>query len=136
MMVKTSGVTTLMRVVLGILFLAHGINKFQMGLGNVSAWFESAGTPGYLAYIAGWLEVIGGILLIVGLFTRYISALFVVMLIGAVFTMKLTAGLLGNGQMAGYELDLAYIMLAIYLIFAGPGLLSIDKVIFDNRKQA
>ncbi|WP_261305614.1 DoxX family protein [Paenibacillus andongensis] len=135
-MVKTSWVATLMRVVLGILLLAHGISKFQMGLGNVAAWFASAGTPGFLAYIAGWLELIGGILLILGLFTRYVSMLFTVMLLGAIVMMKLPLGLLGNGQMAGYELDLAYLMLTIYFIFAGPGSFSIDKVLFGKGKAA
>lgn len=135
-MVKTSWVATLMRVVLGILLLAHGISKFQMGLGNVAAWFASAGTPGFLAYIAGWLELIGGILLILGLFTRYVSVLFTVMLLGAIVMMKLPLGLLGNGQMAGYELDLAYLMLTVYFIFAGPGSLSIDKVLFGKGKAA
>lgn len=135
-MFKTSWVATLMRVVLGILLLAHGISKFQMGLGNVAAWFASAGTPGFLAYIAGWLELIGGILLILGLFTRYVSILFTVMLLGAIATMKLPLGLLGNGQMTGYELDLAYLMLTVYFIFAGPGSLSIDKVLFGKGKAA
>lgn len=135
-MFKTSWVATLMRVVLGILLLAHGISKFQMGLGNVAAWFASAGTPGFLAYIAGWLELIGGILLILGLFTRYVSVLFTVMLLGAIATMKLPLGLLGNGQMTGYELDLAYLMLTVYFIFAGPGSLSIDKVLFGKGKAA
>lgn len=135
-MFKTTWVATLMRVVLGILLLAHGISKFQMGLGNVAAWFASAGTPGFLAYIAGWLELIGGILLILGLFTRYVSVLFTVMLLGAIATMKLPLGLLGNGQMTGYELDLAYLMLTVYFIFAGPGSLSIDKVLFGKGNAA
>lgn len=135
MMNKTSWVADLMRAVLGILFLAHGISKFQTGLGNVAAWFASSGTPGFLAYIAGWLELIGGILLIVGLFTRYVSVLFAILLLGAIFTMKLSNGLVSN-EMTGYELELAYLMLTVYFIFIGPGPLSIDKLFLGKRKPA
>ncbi|BBH24479.1 hypothetical protein Back11_58240 [Paenibacillus baekrokdamisoli] len=133
---KVSLVTTLMRVVLGILFIAHGYSKFQMGLGNVSAWFESAGTPGFLAYIAGPLELFGGILLVIGLFTRYVSALFIIMLIGAIVTMKWSLGLLGSGGTTGYELDLAYLMLTVYLMAAGSTQLSVDHILFGRGKQS
>jgi uncharacterized membrane protein YphA (DoxX/SURF4 family) len=124
----------MMRIVLGILFLAHGISKFQMGLGNVEAWFDSMGLPGFLAYIVAFLELIGGILLIIGLFTRYVSVLFIIMLLGAIFTMKLSAGLLGNNQMAGYELDLAFMLVAIYLSISDPTPLSIDRAFFRKRR--
>jgi uncharacterized membrane protein YphA (DoxX/SURF4 family) len=117
-----------MRVVLGILFLAHGISKFQMGLGNVAGWFDSVGVPGSLAYIVGPLELVGGILLIVGLFTRYVSALFVLMLLGAIVTVKLSAGLLGSGGGAGYELDLAFMLVALYLSVAKSTPLSVDRM--------
>jgi uncharacterized membrane protein YphA (DoxX/SURF4 family) len=117
-----------MRVVLGILFVAHGISKFRMGLGNVAGWFDSVGVPGALAYVIGPLELIGGLLLIVGLFTRYVSALFIIMLLGAILTLKLSAGLLGSGEMAGYELDVAYMLVALYLSVAKPAPLSVDRI--------
>ncbi len=133
-MTKITVVSTMMRIVLGILFLAHGISKFQMGLGNVEAWFDSMGLPGFLAYIVAFLELIGGILLIIGLFTRYVSVLFIIMLLGAIFTMKLSAGLLGNNQMAGYELDLAFMLVAIYLSISDPTPLSIDQAFLRKRR--
>ncbi|WP_438348123.1 DoxX family protein [Paenibacillus sp. FA6] len=133
MMTKETMVSTLMRVVLGILFLAHGISKLQMGLGNVQGWFDSMGVPGFLAYLVAALELIGGILLIIGLFTRSVSVLFTVMLLGAIVTMKLSAGLLGTDQMAGYELDLAFMLVTIYLSVAKPTALSIDQAFLRKR---
>lgn len=133
-MTKVTVVSTIMRVVLGILFLAHGISKFQMGLGNVEEWFNSIGVPGVLAYGVAIFEVVGGILLVIGLFTRYVSALYVIMLIGAIITVKLSVGLLGNGQMAGYELDLSLILMAIYLIVYENSPLSVDYAI--SRKYS
>ncbi|WP_314003723.1 DoxX family protein [uncultured Paenibacillus sp.] len=132
-MTKTAVVSVIMRVVMGIIFLVHGIAKFQMGLSNVDAWFSSIGIPGFLAYVVAVLELVGGIMLIAGLFTRYVSALFIVMLIGAIFTAKLSVGLLGNGQMAGYELDLGFILVTLYLAVANDPALSVDRFIMSKR---
>ncbi|MFK7691861.1 DoxX family protein [Paenibacillus sp. HJGM_3] len=132
-MSKTAVVSVIMRVVMGIIFLSHGVAKFQTGLSNVDAWFSSIGIPGFLGYVIAMLELVGGILLIVGLFTRYVSALFVVMLIGAIFTAKLPAGLLGNAQMPGYELDLGFLMISLYLVVADRSPLSVDRLIMNKR---
>ncbi|MNI43702.1 putative oxidoreductase CatD [compost metagenome] len=125
-MTRTTVVTIIMRVVLGIIFVFHGVDKFQMGLGNVETWFSSLGIPGFVAYIVAIIELVGGIMLILGLFTRYVAGLLVIVLIGAILTAKLSVGLLGNGQMAGYELDLGFILVALYLIVAERTPLSVD----------
>lgn len=132
-MTKTAIVSIIMRVVLGIIFIFHGIAKFQMGLGNVDAWFSSIGIPGFLAYVVATLELVGGIMLIAGLFTRYVSVLFVVLLLGAIFTAKLSAGLLGNGQAAGYELDLGFLLISLYLAVADKSPVSVDSLIMRKR---
>ncbi|MCR2805705.1 DoxX family protein [Paenibacillus soyae] len=132
-MTKTAVVSIIMRVVLGILFVFHGIDKFQMGLNNVEAWFSSIGIPGFLAYVVAYVELLGGIMLILGLFTRYAAGLLIVILIGAIVKAKLSVGLLGNGQMAGYELDLAYILILLHLVIA-ESRLSIDCLIRNKRK--
>lgn len=51
--------TFLLRVMLGITFLMHGLSKFQSGLNNISGWFQTIGIPGFMAYVVGtieWLE--------------------------------------------------------------------------------
>ncbi len=134
-MMKVTVVSTIMRVVLGILFLAHGISKFQMGMDGVAGWFQSVGIPGFLAYVVSPIELVGGILLIIGLFTRYVSILLIIVLLGAVFTVKLSAGLMGNGQMAGYELDLSFMLVALYLAVSNNTGFSLDQMLF-RRKTA
>lgn len=128
-------VSIIMRVVLGIIFVFHGVDKFQMGLGNVEAWFSSLGIPGFVAYVVAVVELAGGIMLILGLFTRYVSGVFVIVLAGAILTAKLSVGLLGNGQMAGYELDLAFILISLYLIVAERTPLSVDQFIMSRRSR-
>ncbi|MCY9663357.1 DoxX family protein [Paenibacillus chondroitinus] len=130
---KTALVSMIMRVLMGIIFISHGIAKFQMGLSNVEGWFSSIGIPGFMAYAVAGLELVGGIMLLVGLFTRYVSGLFVLMLIGAIITAKLSVGLLGNAQSPGYELDLGFLLISLYLVVADMSPLSVDRFIMRKH---
>ncbi|WP_419954370.1 DoxX family protein [Neobacillus niacini] len=125
----------ILRVTLGAIFFIHGVVKFQGGIENIAGWFESLGLPGVMAYGVALLEIIGGILLIVGLATRLVAALFALLMIGATIKVKLAIGLLGNGQMAGYELDLAFLAIAVYLLINGSKLLSISQLIFQRESK-
>jgi putative oxidoreductase len=127
---KANTVSTIMRVILGVIFMAHGISKLQMGLGNIAGWFDSIGIPGFAAYIVAYFELIGGIALIIGLATRFVSIGFIILLIVATFAAKLPAGLLGNGQMAGYELDLALLALAAYFAVGNERGYGVDRLLF------
>lgn len=131
-MLKNEIGALILRVTLGALFFIHGVVKFQGGIENTAGWFESLGLPGVTAYGVALLEIIGGILLIVGLATRLVAALFAILMIGATVKVKLAIGLLGNGQMAGYELDLAFLAIAIYLVINGSKLFSFSKLIFHR----
>ncbi|MEH7418745.1 DoxX family protein [Neobacillus drentensis] len=113
----------------------HGIVKFQGGIENIVGWFDSIGLPGFMAYGVASLEIIGGIAIIIGLATRFFAALFALMLIGATIKVKLSVGLLGNGQMAGYELDLAFLAIALYLAINGSKLLSVSSMIFKKDSK-
>ncbi|MEO3945890.1 DoxX family protein [Gorillibacterium sp. CAU 1737] len=125
---KTNAVTPLLRIILGILFFAHGLDKFNTGLANVGQWFESVQVPSFMAYVVAPIELIGGILLVLGLFTRVVSVLFVGVLAGAIVTVKFSMGLLG-----GYELDLAFLAMALFLVFAERSSFSVDHLLFRNR---
>ena len=123
-----------LRVVLGLIFFVHGLSKFQGGIGNTVGYFESLGILGFLAYVVASIELIGGIMLILGIGTRIVSILFAVIMLGAIFTVKLSGGLLGDGQMAGYELDLALLAMAIFLAIAGSSSLSLGNKLFRSEE--
>lgn len=131
-MLKNEIGALILRITLGAIFFIHGVVKFQGGIENTAGWFESLGLPGVTAYGVALLEIIGGILLIVGLATRLVAALFALLMIGATLKVKLAIGFLGNGQMAGYELDLAFLAIAIYLVINGSKLFSLSKLIFHR----
>lgn len=130
MLLKSEIGALILRVTLGALFFFHGMAKFQGGIENIVGWFDSIGLPGPMAYGVAGLELVGGIALLLGLGTRILSGVFAFLMIGATLKVKLSAGLLGNGQMAGYELDLALLAMAIYLVINGSKLLSVSELIF------
>ena len=131
-MLKNEIGALILRVTLGAIFFIHGVVKFQGGIENTAGWFESLGLPGVTAYGVALLEIIGGILLIIGLATRLVAALFALLMIGATVKVKLAIGFLGNGQMAGYELDLAFLAIAVYLVINGSKVFSLSKLIFHR----
>jgi uncharacterized membrane protein YphA (DoxX/SURF4 family) len=122
-----------LRIILGLTFFIHGVSKFQGGIGNTAGFFDSLGIPGFMAYIVAAIELIGGLAVILGFGTRIVSVLFAVILVGAIFMAKLPAGFLGNGQAAGYELDLALLAMSVYLACANTTVLSLDNMIFNKK---
>ena len=131
-LVKNEIGALILRVTLGALFLIHGIVKFQGGIENIVGWFESIGLPGFMAYGVASIEIIGGLALFIGLATRFVSVVFALLMIGATLKVKLSVGLLGNGQMAGYELDLAFLAIALYLAINGSKVLSVSHLFFHK----
>src|SRR5688500_13863091 len=81
----------LLRIILGIVFFAHGYLKFfKMGMDGVVGFFTSLGIPApeLAAWFVTWLEMIGGIALILGIFTPVLGVLFAIEMAGVLFTAK------------------------------------------------
>ncbi|NEW04090.1 DoxX family protein [Bacillus megaterium] len=119
----------IIRLVLGFTFLVHGFQKWQGGIENTVGFFDSLGIPGFMAYIVATIELVGGILIILGLATRVVSALFVAVMLGAIFTAKLKSGFVG-----GFEFDIALIAMSAHLFLAGSQFLALDAVVFKRKK--
>ncbi|HBI03273.1 MAG TPA: hypothetical protein DDY49_04490 [Paenibacillaceae bacterium] len=125
----------ILRLVVGLTFFIHGVAKFQGGIENIAGWFGTLGLPGFLAYIVASIELVGGIALILGLGTRIVSALFIVIMLVAIFTAKLSLGFLGNGQMAGYELDILLMAMSAYLLLNGSTMYSFDSLLSKKSQN-
>ncbi|RFU69433.1 DoxX family protein [Peribacillus saganii] len=126
----------ILRVVLGITFFIHGLVKFQGGIENTAGWFGSIGLPEFMAYGVALIEVVGGIALVIGLFSRVVSGLFVLLMAGAIVKVKLAAGFLGNGQSAGYELDLVLLAMALSIAITGSKTYALDQLILKGKETA
>ncbi|TWE01716.1 putative membrane protein YphA (DoxX/SURF4 family) [Neobacillus bataviensis] len=134
MLKKFEASTLILRVVVGITFFVHGVVKFQGGIENIVGWFGAIGLPGFLAYVVATIEVVGGIALILGLGSRVVAALLALLMVGATLKVKLAVGFLGNGEMAGYELDLALLAMSVFIAINGSKMFALDQVIFKGQK--
>ena len=120
----------LLRLALGVIFLYHGLPK----LTHSQQWvqnFRHMGFPGYFAYISGVLEVFGGALLIVGLFTRIAGILLAVEM--AIALAKVHGLLTHPASVHVYEFPLSLCAGAFVLATVGAGLISLDQMLFARR---
>ncbi|MGH9679638.1 MAG: DoxX family protein, partial [Candidatus Acidiferrales bacterium] len=112
-----------LRVALGASFMFHGYPK----LSDPARWlkaFPGFGFPSYFAYISGILELFGGGLIAIGLFTRGAALLLAIEMGIVLGRVKIpAAGIYAFGQ---YELPLLLCAMALALATTGPGLISID----------
>lgn len=120
----------LLRVILGVIFIGHGAEKFQGGIGNIAGWFESIGLPGFLAYIVASIELAGGIAMLLGLASRIVGGLFVLVLLGAIVKVQFAAGFIG-----GYAYDLALVAMSAYFLLNGSKRYSLDYYITKTRNK-
>ncbi|HKV39342.1 MAG TPA: DoxX family protein [Blastocatellia bacterium] len=120
----------LLRVGLGVIFIYHGFPK----LAHSEMWkanFVHMGFPPYFAYIAGVLEVLGGLGLILGLFTRVCGLLLAVELgIAAVKVHMPQGSILSVGN---YELPLLLSVGSFTLTALGAGAVSLDHFVFGKK---
>lgn len=114
-----------LRVVLGVIMMGHGYPKVFGGLHQHVQLVSSLGLPGWLAYLSAAAEFLGGILVILGLFTRCAALAIAIDLTVVITKVHWKNGLLGNG---GYQLPLALAAIAFSLIFSGAGPMALDAI--------
>ncbi|HMA32100.1 MAG TPA: DoxX family protein [Casimicrobiaceae bacterium] len=111
----------LLRMALGIMFIAHAMQKyFIFTLPGTAKFFESVGLPGPLAYVIFALELAGGALLIIGIKTRWVAAVLAVELIGATWP-HLANGWMFTAKGGGWEYPAFLAVTAIASALLGNG---------------
>jgi len=118
------------RIGLGIVFLAHGLQKFQQnGWAGPKSGFEMMDVPvaPVSAFLVTWLEILGGIALIAGVLTPIVGALLFLNMLGALFITHVDNGIWASD--GGYELVLSLGMGALLLAVVGAGKFSVDAVL-------
>lgn len=126
------------RLVLGILFVAHGGQKLfgLFGGDGFAATVEGFGKMGFVpatfwAALAGGAEFFGGIAVLIGLLTRWGALGIAIVMTVAVFKVHWANGLMGPG---GFEHALACFAMALTLVFGGAGpWLSIDSLLCKKK---
>lgn len=117
----------MMRIVVGFLFLWHGSQKlfgFPSGM--------PTGVPAFITYVAGPIELIGGILIMIGLFTCWAAFITSGQMASAYWIAHGTNALLPIQN--GGELAVLYCFVFLFIATQGSGIWSID-VLINRRKQ-
>ncbi len=122
----------LLRLALGVIFVYHGYPKLEYPQATMRA-FEGMGFPGYFAYIAGIIELFGGGLLILGLFTRIAGLAIAVEMAVALWRVH---GLFSNPMAVNnYQFPLMLAIAAFALVTTGAGAISLDHAIFRGARR-
>ena len=121
-----------LRAVLGVVMTAAGWMKVAGGMPQFKGFLVTVSIPGWLGYVSAYAELVGGILLIVGLLTRFAAlAIFINMMV-AVVKVTFKNGLMGP---QGYGFPLALAAMAFALIFFSGGSISLDTAIFHGPRK-
>lgn len=121
----------LLRLVVGAAFVLHGAPKIQ----NAFTWMGDAPVPGVLQALAALSEFGGGIALILGLLTPLAALGIMGTMLGAMFLAHFPAGHPFVGKGGSYELALVYFVVALNVLFFGPGAYSADAKLFCKRSD-
>jgi putative oxidoreductase len=120
-----------LRVTLGVMFIAHSLilKHFTYTLPGTAQFFESIGLPGALAYLTFWAELLGGIALVAGFATRWVSLALVPILIGATWV-HIGNGWVFSAANGGWEYPVFLIAASLVQALLGDG-----KYAFTLKKE-
>lgn len=119
---------TILRVSMGVLFLAHAWLKLVIftPAGTVG-FFESLGFPGFLAYLVIAAELLGGIALILGVWTRFVSLALVPILLGSIYAPHGAAGFFFSNEGGGWEFPAFWAIALVVQALLGDGAYALKR---------
>jgi len=125
--------TLLLRVGLGVMFIAHGLLKLTVfTLAGTAQFFAQVGFPSWMAYPVTFGEILGGALLILGFHSRYVAAATIPILLGATYA-HWGSGWLFSATNGGWEYPAFLAMTATAVALLGDGRYSVQKLISDRK---
>ena len=122
----------LLRLVTGLAFMLHGWSKIQ----HPFTWLGAdSWAPGFLQAIAAFAEFGGGLSLILGLLTPIACCGLVCVMTTAIVAVHLPKGdaFVGGQGGGSFELPLVYLAVALTLMWVGPGIYSLDNMLFKKK---
>ena len=116
------------RVLVGITLMLYGLPKFS-DIPGTRGFFTNIGLPPDLAIPIALLEIIGGFAILIGILTRIAAGLFILEMVGAILSVKLSKGLV----FGAFELDLMIMAICVSLFVTGPGRISIECDVLNKE---
>ena len=109
---------------IGAIFIIHSLKKFDP---SWQEWLMSIGLPPEMQLPIALAELIGGILLIIGVLTRVTGSVFATILLGAIFHIRWENGFFVSK--GGWEWDLVMLAAVLAIIVTGPGRISLSHLV-------
>ena len=119
----------ILRVAFGVIFFTHGYPKLAHANPAMQAMFVQHGLPAQFVYVAGVLETFGGLLLLVGLFTRAAALLLAIEMCVAITKVHMVHGIMAVHD---YEFPLVLTAACFALVTVGAGAASLDHLLFGE----
>ncbi len=115
---------------MGVVFIAHGSQKVLglfggPGLSGFVSWIGGYGIPSYLAYLAAFAELIGGALLLLGIYAELGALMVIPVMAGALILIHKSQGFFIQNN--GFEYVLCLLVILFSIILAGPGYLALIR---------
>lgn len=118
----------ILRVTNGIFFILHGgLKLFVFTPAGTAGFFESIGFPGFLAYPVIAIEILGGIALLLGVWTRSISLALAVVLLGTIYAPHGAAGFFFSNPGGGWEYPAFWAITLVALALLGNGAFAVQR---------
>jgi putative oxidoreductase len=115
----------LLRLSLGVMFIAHALLKLMVfTLPGTVQFFEGLGYPGFLAYVVFGAELAGGVLLVLGVYTRWVALALVPILIGAALV-HVPNGWVFSAPNGGWEYPVFLVVASVVQALLGDGALAL-----------
>ncbi len=120
----------ILRIWVGANFIVHARPKLGKGFAPTAQAMKGLGVPVGATYAATFLELVGGVFLILGLIVPIVGGLFAVFMVAnsIMKKRKMHADYIATGK-PSYEVDALYLALALVLVFLGAGVFSLDGAI-------
>lgn len=136
------------RIAFGLIFMMFGWRHVQ-GLQGYIGMYTSIGIPApdFMAPFVAWVEFLGGLAALVGIFTRYAGLLLAIVMVVSGATVKIPGtfqvdpvtgasqaqDLLGLTNSGGWNIDLSLFAMGVALLFLGPGKIALEMALFKKE---
>jgi putative oxidoreductase len=128
----------IVRLALGLIFLMYGWRHVTDLAGYTEAFVKWQIPFAHgVAPLVAWLEVLGGLAVLLGIFTRYSGLLLAIVMAVATFVAKLPAGLAAGKDPLGlsrfWDIDFSLFALGVVLLLMGPGKFALEQWLFKRE---
>ncbi len=127
---------TLLRLALGSMWVSHAMLKwFAFTMPGFAGWLESQGLPGFMAWPVFLLELVGGLMILLGFYGRQVSAVLIPVMLVAAWT-HAGNGWVHNSEGGGWEYPVFLVIASLVHLLIGDGYLALSRTQYQEAMRS